>query len=319
MKNKQKARRRCAWILSVLLCILAILPVLFVPASAEHITQFPDDFYGEFVWVTPTEDYWTSDDYKIGTFNFQYFTIPQGSFFTDGHAFYATYCDVIVRYYEDGEYRYVHAEDGDVTLWFDPVGLEFKIYSKQGSTYRLLVRWESGDYGFRIGADDHFVQSFDFYVVYGSGQYDFLCALMYLGATCPGIPSAEGGYKSGYTAGKQAGEDLHADDYQNGYDAGNANADQQYVEGYKSGKADGEAAHADDYRNGFAAGQTDAMNSTSSLKDMIFSIFSAPADLINGILDFDLFGINLATLVKTLITLAVTALIVVFLIKFMRR
>jgi hypothetical protein len=91
------------------------------------------------------------------------------------------------------------------------------------------------------------------------------------------------------------------------------------TDAYNDGFAAAEALHANDYQNGFAAGQTDAMNSTSSLKDMIFSIFSAPGDLINGILDFDLFGINMASLVKTLITLAITALIIVFLIKLMRR
>ena len=61
------------------------------------------------------------------------------------------------------------------------------------------------------------------------------------------------------------------------------------------------------------------MNSTSSLKDMIFSIFSAPAYFINGILDFDFFGINLASLVKTLITLVAVALVIVFLLKLMKR
>lgn len=119
--------------------------------------------------------------------------------------------------------------------------------------------------------------------------------------------------------------------YGEGYDEMWNIADERYNEiaeeakyegesiGYEKGYAAAEALHANDYQNGFAAGQTDAMNSTSSLKDMIFSIFSAPGDLINGILDFDLFGINMASLVKTLITLAITALIIVFLIKLMRR
>ena len=44
MKNKQKARRRCALASAVLLCILAILPVLFVPASAEIADTVPEDY-----------------------------------------------------------------------------------------------------------------------------------------------------------------------------------------------------------------------------------------------------------------------------------
>lgn len=98
-------------------------------------------------------------------------------------------------------------------------------------------------------------------------------------------------------------------DYDKGYDAGH---DAGYDEGYAAG---GEAG----YSKGFSAGQTEAMNSNSTLKDLIFGIFSAPGELINGILDFDLFGINLASLVKTLLTLTIVALIVVFLFKLMRR
>lgn len=98
-------------------------------------------------------------------------------------------------------------------------------------------------------------------------------------------------------------------DYDKGYDAGH---DVGYDEGYAAGEEAG-------YSKGFSAGQTEAMNSNSTLKDLIFGIFSAPGELINGILDFDLFGINLASLVKTLLTLTVVALIVVFLFKLMRR
>lgn len=101
-------------------------------------------------------------------------------------------------------------------------------------------------------------------------------------------------------------------DYDKGYDAGH---DAGYDEGYAAGEEAG-------YNKGFSAGQTEAMNSNSTLKDLIFGIFSTPGELINGILDFDLFGINLASLVKTLLTLltlTVVALIVVFLFKLMRR
>ena len=51
---------------------------------------------------------------------------------------------------------------------------------------------------------------------------------------------------------------------------------------------------------------------------MIFAIFGAPVELINGMLDFNLLGINVLSLVKTLVTLAVTALIVVGILKMTR-
>lgn len=55
---------------------------------------------------------------------------------------------------------------------------------------------------------------------------------------------------------------------------------------------------------------------TNGFKNMVFSIFEAPAVLMEGMLDFDLFGVNLYALVKTLLTLAVVAAVVIVLIKF---
>lgn len=215
MKNKQKARRRCALTSAVLLCILAILPVLFVPASAETVDTVPEDY----IYIQ-----W---DYDLYSGRSLYYTdLAFDRSWTENTPFY------LETYYDEA--LSVKSFSGALTLRYVPASVLDRI---------------------RI------------FAVASGGKIV--------------IPNASEVYQSGYTA--------------------------------------GEAAHADDYKNGFAAGQTDAMNSTSSLKDMIFSIFSAPADLINGILDFDLFGINLASLVKTLITLAVTALIVVFLIKLMRR
>lgn len=118
------------------------------------------------------------------------------------------------------------------------------------------------------------------------------------GAEVEQVTEYDRGYENGFNAGYSSGQETG---YESGYGIG-------YDEGEKAG-----------YNAGFSAGQTEAMNSNSKLKDLIFGIFSAPGELINGILDFNLFGINVASLVKTLITLAVVALIVVFLIKLMRR
>ncbi len=106
------------------------------------------------------------------------------------------------------------------------------------------------------------------------------------------------GYDVGYSEGENAG-------YNNGWTQGNN-------DGYQSGKEDG-------YNNGVLVGEqrgrSDALNGTHTFKEIIVAIFEAPVDLINGILDFDLLGINMASLVKVLLTLAITAVIVVILLK----
>ena len=105
------------------------------------------------------------------------------------------------------------------------------------------------------------------------------------------------GYNSGYAAGYTDGE---TDGYSLGHD-----------EGYDYGFADGE-------QEGVAVGRTDALNAKDTFKDIVFAIFDAPVNLINGILDFNLLGINVASLVKTLITLAITALLVFFILKLVK-
>ncbi|MBE6601227.1 MAG: hypothetical protein E7637_01815 [Ruminococcaceae bacterium] len=67
---------------------------------------------------------------------------------------------------------------------------------------------------------------------------------------------------------------------------------------------------------GFELGQTDAMQTTDSLKGVVFAIFDAPVQLVNGMLNFDLFGINVLALLQTLLTMAVVGVIIFVLIKF---
>lgn len=382
MKNKQKARRRCAWISAVLLCIVAILPVLFLPASASasdnYITvtwtpetvQFPYTAYS--FELNPDCISYNGTDYDIdsqtivsfsvddsglsiscsGTYSFQFRAYPGGSFFEDTSGANITTLSFKFSALSDTEHEAFTAsgatitkpsvsapvEDGFVTATWTPGTLQFP--STSYSFELCFDSWRVFLNGTNYGLDsqttgffsvDSESFRFDFsgsyfwkFRGYSSGGFvddssgDNVTILSVLipedlftdkmrtafemsGANITGGKTPyQRGYETGYAEGKAAGEALHADDYKKGYAAG-------------------EAVHIDDYKNGFSAGQTDAMNSTSSLKDMIFSIFSAPAYFINGILDFDFFGINLASLVKTLITLTVTALIVVFLIKLMKR
>lgn len=267
MKNKQKARRRCAWIVSVLLCILAILPVLVIPAGAAAT-----DAAGETVDTVPLDYVMIQWDYEA---------YPDRSFCEPLESYEHTWT-VNTPFYLETLY------DEALTTKFFTGTLSMTVGFSYDSGELFFAGSKLVNFGFGGDAPDincsgagmdeepeflrlyipaSVLDSIRFFAVLSGGQII--------------VPDSKDVYNTGYAA--------------------------------------GEAAHADDYKNGFAAGQTDAMNSTTSLKDMIFSIFSAPADLINGILDFDLFGINLATLVKTLITLAVTTLIVVFLIKLMRR
>lgn len=100
------------------------------------------------------------------------------------------------------------------------------------------------------------------------------------------------GYDRGYYAGYDIG---HQDGYSFGFDVG-------YDEGLDDGYDKG-------YGDGADFGRTDALNSTDTFKKGIFAIFNAPVDLINGVLDFDLLGINVASLVKTVLTLCIVGLI----------
>ena len=123
------------------------------------------------------------------------------------------------------------------------------------------------------------------------------------------------GHSDGYDDGLQKGRENW---YQPRYDQGYADAKDTYYflgieDGYDQGYNEGEKYGWD---SGFGAGQNDMAETTSAFKNMVFAIFDAPVSLIDGMLNFDIFGINMARLVKTIITLAVVALIVFVILKF---
>ncbi len=117
----------------------------------------------------------------------------------------------------------------------------------------------------------------------------------------------DSGYTDGYTYGRKVG---YAEGEEFGFDSGYYAGD---MEGYDRGYTEG---HNEGYMTGLGKGQADATSTIGALKDTVFAIFDAPVTLIDGMLNFDLFGINLLSLVKTIITLAVVALIVLAIIKF---
>lgn len=275
MKNKQKLRCSCAWILNILLCIITMLPVLVISSGADTQTS-----PGETVDTVPL-------DYVIIQWDYEEY--PDRSFYDELGG-------------DEGEYERTWSINTPFyleTLYDEALTTKF---FNGTLSMTLGFGYETGYFKFQ-GTD---IVSFGF----GNDAPDINCK----GAGMDAEPEflrlyipASALDSVRYFAILSGGQITVPDSnnaYQTGYDIGYTAA---------------ENAHADDYKNGFSAGQTDAMNSTSSLKDLIFGIFSAPGELINGILDFNLFGINLASLVKTLITLTVVALITVFLFKLMRR
>lgn len=361
MKNKQKARRRCALASAVLLCILAILPVLFVPAGAEEpagpltndgapLLKFrfnlapgvqvhtPMTSYGTYNPAVDTalpSFYLTGRDsfivcridtsgYHIGqdaqseycTFNVKGGTGTVCGISVSGSASSVTQTflvDVDSRYCVWGDNTALNEpSENTISGDFDQVRISLGSFhgtqpeTKTRTSYGWLKLYKGtslvGQYKLLEFSAYYYLNEYfrcHSNTVFSLNDENASDADSFVSVSSPALLRA-------FAAGESS---VWASGITKTY----------YDKGFSEGVAVGEALHVNDYKNGFSAGQTDAMNSTSSLKDMIFSIFSAPADLINGILDFDLFGINLASLVKTLITLAVTALIVVFLIKLMRR
>lgn len=131
------------------------------------------------------------------------------------------------------------------------------------------------------------------------------------------IVGNESGYAKGYTDGE-------SDGYSSGYDIGHGKGYKDavekeqggwYLSGYLEGEEDG---YNIGYGDGFDEGQTDGLEASTNFGDLVIGIFEAPLTLINGMLDFDFLGINVAGLVKVLLTLGVTAAIMFAVLKITR-
>ena len=106
--------------------------------------------------------------------------------------------------------------------------------------------------------------------------------------------------------------------YGEGYDVGYAEGGEAgrfvgYQDGYSVGYTEGEA---EGWKNGEAHGITETQDTVKGVKEVVFAIFDAPTRLIDGMLDFNLFGVNLASTVKVIVTLAVVSVIIAVIIKF---
>ena len=99
--------------------------------------------------------------------------------------------------------------------------------------------------------------------------------------------------------------------YQAGVDAG-------YADGVADSEEIGKERFNAGYEKGWADSQKDLGDYGNLMMNMIVGIFEAPAVLIDSMLNFDIFGINIAAFVKALLTLSVTAVIVYFVIKIVK-
>lgn len=90
-------------------------------------------------------------------------------------------------------------------------------------------------------------------------------------------------------------EEIRQQGYNNGFDAG-------YDEGYSDGNSNG-------YNEGLA---------NTSLIDFVTALFRAPMEFIDGVLNFEIFGINFASAFKVLITMGIIAVVVTIVWKAVR-
>lgn len=115
------------------------------------------------------------------------------------------------------------------------------------------------------------------------------------------------GYDDGYDDGYDVGFDDGYDDgentgfqtgYGDGYDVG-------VVDGYNEGVTDG-------YDDGYDVGYTNGINDGEIAKKSIFAIFDAPIKVLTSLLDFDIFGINLLSTFKVILTILLLGAIAKF-------
>lgn len=92
-------------------------------------------------------------------------------------------------------------------------------------------------------------------------------------------------------------------------DLENGNNNGSYDSGYLDGYSDG-------INEGFARGETSAINTRTTLMKFISAIFTAPSHLISTIFDFDLFGFNVANIVRAIFTIVLLGVGIFFVIKF---
>lgn len=92
----------------------------------------------------------------------------------------------------------------------------------------------------------------------------------------------------------------------------------QYQQGYTNGWNDGnDKGFEDGYNNGYANGVTDGLDSVEIMNPEMFTIFNGilnvamiPINVFLGIFNWEVFGINIASLVSSLLSIAILIIII---------
>lgn len=131
----------------------------------------------------------------------------------------------------------------------------------------------------------------------------------------------EDGYDFGYEAGYTSGAyDTYDDAYDEGYTAGTDDGyDTGYTAGYNAGASDNNVSYSDGYDAGYAVGydtgKAEIQNSASTFSSLFFNILDAPFDVIRGAFNFEIFGINVASVLLFFVSVAAIAFLLKFLLK----
>ena len=289
MKNTQKKRRSCAAIMGLLLCILTILPLT---VAAEDTSSAPTGalfyFKSDGTWVSP----------NAGSGYYQFCNVSK------------------VAFYHRNSGRTVTVHGSNVMLsWL-------VLFEETAADWSVTPYW--GIYDEYLIGDTYNALEWDVYV------YPYGDVLPYNSDYEVGMPYADfememddygdwGSIDTNFSqlANRYSGPNEYYRTYLGIWNAGaaNGNVSDRYDEGFQDGR---DVGFTEGKNEGIQIGETQALNAKGTFVELVFAIFSAPVDLINGILDFDLFGINVAGLVKTLLTLGVTALIMWFILKLVR-
>lgn len=232
--------------------------------------------------------------------------------------------EILSSHYRDPEY-----------IWTDGYDLYYSNLNTQEIFNPTDGTWSSFDWTFGgIGRNypfygyDVFIYNDLIYTKYNNGSSNLLFVssnLIYkkgydLGKT--------DGYNAGYQAGYEAGTsgstaDSYNQGYQAGYQAGaNANTGYQagydvgYEQGYNKGLLDNQSnIYNQGYNAGNSAGYGQGYNegiedgSDYSFFSLFGAVLDAPISALKGLLNFQIFGVNLLTLFTGLLTLAIILLV----------
>ena len=147
----------------------------------------------------------------------------------------------------------------------------------------------------------------------------------------------EEGYDVGYEKGNTTGYDLgRTDGYNSGYREGHMSGyDSGYEEGHIDGSVEGynagysqaedefdeilhvrvDEAYDNGYTIGYGKGAAASDKDSSAFSGMVFSLFDAPVQLVGSMLDFNIFGINMFSFVRVILTACMFGVVAMILIK----